>query len=213
MTDRPATLVAVVGTGTEVGKTWVSCAVLAAARDRGLAVAARKPALSFDADDRSTDADLLAAATGEDVDDVCPPGRRYPVPMAPPMAADALGLPAFVIDDLVAGVTWPAGIDLGLVETAGGARSPIADDGDCADFARRLRPDAVLLVADAGLGTIGSTRACADAVTGLPTVVVLNRYDDGTDLHRRNRAWLADRDGLAVVTDAGTALDRLRQMP
>jgi dethiobiotin synthetase len=66
--DRPARLVVVVGTGTEVGKTWSSCRLLEHARSQRLRVAARKPVQSFDADSTEpTDADRLAAATGEPV--------------------------------------------------------------------------------------------------------------------------------------------------
>jgi hypothetical protein len=39
------------------------------------------------------------------------------------------------------------------------------------------------------------------ALAAWPVVVYLNRFDDGVDLHQRNRAWLADRDGYRVVTD------------
>ncbi len=31
-------------------------------------------------------------------------------------------------------------------------------------------------------------------------MVVLNRYDEGNDLHGRNAGWLRDREGLDVVT-------------
>jgi hypothetical protein len=31
--------------------------------------------------------------------------------------------------------------------------------------------------------------------------VVLNRFEPALDLHRRNRAWLAERDGFHVVVD------------
>ena len=48
---RPRRLVAVVGTGTDVGKTWVSARVLRDLRAAGLRVAARKPAQSFDPGD------------------------------------------------------------------------------------------------------------------------------------------------------------------
>jgi len=91
--SRPGRLVVVTGTGTEVGKTWVSAAVLRLARAQGLSVAARKPAQSFAPDQGpdQRDAYLLAAATGEPADVVCRPERSYPVPMAPPMAAEALG--------------------------------------------------------------------------------------------------------------------------
>ena len=91
MTTRPARLVFVAGTGTAVGKTWTAAAVLARLRSAGLQVGARKPAQSFDAGDGPTDADVLAAATGETPHDVCPRHRWYARALAPPMAADALG--------------------------------------------------------------------------------------------------------------------------
>jgi hypothetical protein len=31
--------------------------------------------------------------------------------------------------------------------------------------------------------------------------VMLNRYDPHDELHRRNRAWLTDRDGYTVATN------------
>lgn len=196
---RPARLVVVAGTGTEVGKTWASAQALAALRDDGVQVAARKPAQSFGPGE-VTDAEVLAAATGEHQHVVCPEERWLPVPMAPPMAADALGLLPFRLSQLLP--TWPEGVELGLVETAGGVRSPLASDGDCAAYAHLLEPDHVLLVADAGLGTINGVRLSAEALAPLPLVVLLNRFDLDDDLHRRNRAWLHDADGFHVVTTA-----------
>ncbi|MER3452444.1 MAG: hypothetical protein C4344_01765, partial [Acidimicrobiia bacterium] len=103
--------------------------------------------------------------------------------MAPPMAAAALGRPPFGVGDLVRELRWPEGCDVGLVETAGGVASPIAEDGDCADLARALLPDLVLLVADAGLGTISAVRLAVRALEGLPVAVLLNRFDPADDLH------------------------------
>jgi len=60
--------------------------------------------------------------------------RWYPLPLAPPMAADRLGLPPIHLDDLVSELGWPDGVQVGLVETAGVAGSPIAHDGDGADW-------------------------------------------------------------------------------
>ena len=34
----------------------------------------------------------------------------------------------------------------------------------------------------------------------VPLLVVLNRFDADDDLHRRNAAWLAERDGFVVTT-------------
>jgi dethiobiotin synthetase len=196
-------VVAVVGTGTDIGKTWVAARLLGDLRAAGLHVAARKPAQSFDPADDPADLDaaVLAAATHETAEDVCPPHRWYETAMAPPMAAAALQRPPFTIDELIAEVRWPPDMaDVGLVETAGGLRSPLAADGDCLDFCAALVPDVVVLVADAGLGTINAVRLNVDVLAplGVPTVVVLNRFDDASDLHRRNLEWLRRQDALGV---------------
>ena len=117
---RPLRLVVVLGTGTEVGKTWTTCAVATAAIQQGERVAVRKPVQSFDPDDGSaTDAELLAAVTGEAPNEVCPRHRRYPLAMAPPMAADALGC----VDRI--GVEYPAPVD----RVGPDAAADLHDDG------------------------------------------------------------------------------------
>jgi dethiobiotin synthetase len=200
-------LVVIAGTGTEVGKTWVGARLAAALRARGWRVAARKPAQSFAPAERGrTDAEKLAAATGEAPEQVCPPARWYDTPLAPPMAADALGRPAFGIADLAGelAASWPRdALDVALVELAGGPRSPLARDGDGVDLTRALAPELVLLVADAGLGTLNAVRLSADAFATPELWVHLNRYDETSDLHRRNRAWLAERErhGARLSTD------------
>jgi dethiobiotin synthetase len=118
------------------------------------------------------------------------------------MAADALGLATVALADLVAELRWPdPPVDVGLVETAGGLRSPQAHDGDARELAAALRPDVVVLVAHAGLGTINAVRLCTEALvdTGLPVRVVLNRYDAADALHKANRTWLTERDQLDVT--------------
>lgn len=215
MTARPDRLVVVAGTGTEVGKTWCAARVIEHLRAAGTTVGARKPAQSFDPDDPyPTDAAVLSAATGEAEDDVCAPQRCYPVPLAPPMAATALGLPVPTLAELTAAASsWPTPAPtVGFVELAGGVRSPIAADGDGVALTAALRPDAVLLVADAGLGTINSVRLSVEALASqceAPVVVLLNRYDPADELHERNRAWLAQQDGLDVVTTPADAAARL----
>jgi dethiobiotin synthetase len=207
---RPKSLVAVAGTGTEIGKTWAGARLLSAARSAGLAVAARKPAQSFDpADTHPTDAEVLGDASSEAPSDVCPPHRWYGTPLAPPMAAAALGLPAFTVAELVGELVWPDSIDLGLVEGAGAVRSPLANDGDILDYLALVQPDVVMLVADAQLGTINNIRLCLGALAAYPTLVLLNRFDEAVDLHRLNRSWLMDRDGFDVVTDITELIPRL----
>jgi dethiobiotin synthetase len=195
------TLVLVSGTGTEVGKTWWTVATAQALVQAGARVAARKPAQSYSSDEAGdTDAELLAQATGEPVHTVCPAHRWYPVPMAPPMAAAELGRPGFTLSDLVSEMQPDTRASVMFVEGAGGPRSPLADDGDLVELRAMLRPDLVLLVADAGLGTINAVRTSAATLDGSPLVVALNRYDEALALHRANRTWL-ERDGFELVLE------------
>src|SRR5688500_7158924 len=101
-TIRPARLIGVLGTDTEVGKTWVSSQLLATLKLRGTRVAARKPVQSYGPDDINTDAARLAGASGEDLDDICPAHRCYPLAMSPPMAADALGRGPVLMKEIIA---------------------------------------------------------------------------------------------------------------
>jgi dethiobiotin synthetase len=214
---RPRRLIVVAGTATEVGKTWVSSRLLEELRDRDVTVSARKPAQSFDRSDVLTDAHHLGNASGEPAEEVCPPHRWYPVAMAPPMAAEVMAHEPLMLDELVAEVrdSWPGRApDVGLVELAGGPRSPMAIDGDGVDLAERLAPDLIVLVADASLGTINAVRLSIEPLVALaPTIVVLNRFDVDDDLHHRNLDWLAYRDEFDVVTDVhalvGAVLDTL----
>jgi dethiobiotin synthase len=203
---RPAVVVLVAGTGTDIGKTWVSARLLETWRRSGLSVAARKTAQSFDPGDEPTDAHVLGGASGEDPATVCPPDRWYKVAMAPPMAAASLGRSGPTTAELLDELVWPQrAVDVGLVETAGGVRSPQATDGDVMTLVEAVVPDHVVLVADAGLGTVNAVRLSVTALTDpLPSgrrhdpVVFLNRYDPSSELHRRNRDWLRHTDGFSV---------------
>lgn len=210
--SRPRVVVVVTGTGTEVGKTWVAAGLARDLVGRGLRVAARKPAQSFEPGDALTDADVLAAATGEDPEEVCPRIRWYPAAMAPPMAASVLDMTPPTLDALAGEVTagWPLPpADVGLVEGAGGVASPLGIDGDNADLVRALAADTVVLVADAGLGVINAVRLACRALEPVPVLVHLNRFDPADELHRRNVEWLRERDGLTVTTDVEDLAARL----
>jgi len=207
----PERTVLVTGTTTGVGKTWLLAAVAGALAARGLKVAARKPAQSFDPSEGPSDSEVLAGATGEDPGVVCPVRFSYPIALAPPMAARALGRPAPRLEQLLAGLRLPAA-GVAFVEGVGGPRSPLADGADTVALARALRPDAVVLVGDAALGAVNAVLLCADALEGLSPLVFLNRFDPLLDVHARNRRWLERAHSLEVFVRVPVLANRLAQI-
>lgn len=196
----------IAGTGTDVGKTWVLIRLITELRSRGHEIRARKPAQSFAPSELgTTDAELIGAACAEAATVVCPAHRWYETPMAPPMAAAVLGRPPFSISDLVREIGTQTE---GFVEGAGGPRSPIASDGDNVDLARALGAGLVVLVADAGLGTINAVELSVTAFHGFEVIVFVNRFDRTDDLHRRNREWLTEA-GHRVETEIDALADHL----
>ena len=194
----------VLGAGTGVGKTWASTSVLRFLRVSGITVAARKPVQSYRPCDDTTDAEVLAGASGEAPEEVCPRDRWYGVPMAPPIAAAFLGMAPPTLDELMAGVRWPKPrVAVGLVETVGGPRSPLAADADSAALAQALEPDLAVLVAHAGLGAINAVRLSAPVVPR-PLVVFLSHFDN-SDVQDRNLRWLQAESYDVVVDPAELA--------
>lgn len=146
----------VAGTGTDLGKTHVGCALLEAVRGRGLRVDAFKPVVSgIDprAPDTSDPARLAVALGRPDAwTEVSP--RRYRAPLAPNLAARLEG-DVLRMDDLISDCwNWLGGreVDLALVEGAGGVMSPMTDDATNLDLMSALALP-VLLVAGSYLGT------------------------------------------------------------
>ncbi len=194
-----------------MGKTWAAAALASTWRAGGATVAARKPVLSFDPDDGPTDADTLAGATGEDPVDVCPEHRRYPLAMAPPIAAATLGRPAFTVADLTGELRWPSGpaVRYGLVEGVGGPRSPLAADGDTVALIELLGPDHVVLVAGAGLGAINAVLLSVAALGARQPTILLNRFDASDTTHAGNEHWLREHTELAITTSLAALADLL----
>jgi dethiobiotin synthetase len=206
---RPARLVVITGTGTDVGKTWVAAGLLSELRRRNVAVAARKPVQSYSVGEQ-TDAEVLARAAGEAVETVCPDNRSYPLPMAPPMAAEALNCRPPALSELSDELdrSWPSNpVEVGVVEGAGGVASPLSIDGDTAGLTRRIKADVAIVVGEPQLGIINSARLARLALRPLPVVVHLNRFEPANELHQRNREWLVVKDGFKVTTSLSALAD------
>jgi dethiobiotin synthetase len=159
----------VTGTDTNVGKTFVACALIAALRAHGRRVAVMKP-IETGVADRPEDALALRAAAEDPVplDTVCP--IRLRAPLAPSVAARLEGR-TIDPEDLVQRVGARAsGSDLLLVEGAGGLLVPIAGTFTFADLARRAALP-VLIVAANRLGAVNHTALTARAASAFGLAV------------------------------------------
>ena len=184
----------VTGTGTDIGKTYVTCALIRALQAKGAAVDAFKPVVSgFDPKDAAgSDPARLAAALGAPgaVFRIAP--RRYLAPLSPNIAARLEGQ-TLVLDDMVIDAVARAAElrdGLLLVEGAGGVMSPLTDDETNLDMIVALGAP-VLLVAGSYLGTISHVLTAMVALRGAGArvaAVVMSESLDAPDLTQTARA-------------------------
>ena len=150
------------GTSTDVGKTVVTAAVAALARDRGASVAVVKPGQTGVPDGAPGDLAEVTRLSGvDDVHELV----RYPDPLAPAAAARLSGrepLDPAAFYELV--LRLHDDHELVLVEGAGGLLVRYDEDGlTLADLARGLRSP-VLVVAGPQLGTLNHTALTLEAL-------------------------------------------------
>lgn len=201
----------VTGTGTGVGKTVVTAAIAALARDRGASVAVVKPAQTGIGPAEPGDLEAVRRLAGiEDLHEWV----RYPDPLSPAAAARRSGLPALDLDATAERVrVLAADRRLVLVEGAGGLLVRYDPDGTTlADLARRLAAP-VLVVVEAGLGTLNSTALTLEALAhrGLePAGVVVGSWPVEPDLaagsNVRDLEALANRPLAGVLPEGAGRL-------
>ncbi|WP_432109324.1 dethiobiotin synthase [Streptomyces sp. AA1529] len=157
------------GAGTEIGKTVTTAAVAACALRAGRSVAVLKPAQTGVAAGEPGDvAEVLRLAGGS----ASAPGAvtgaelvRYPDPLAPETAARRAGMPYVSAGDVAeAAGKLTASHDLVLVEGAGGLLVRFDGAGSTLADAARLLAAPVLVVVEAGLGTLNTAALTAEAL-------------------------------------------------
>jgi dethiobiotin synthetase len=160
MTRPPGHVVVVIGTGTGVGKTHVTLALVRALEARGAVVAAWKPVVTGTASPDGDDARALAAALGRPLE---PPVFSAPEPISAHLAAARLGRSVDI--DAIAGRAraLARSHDYVVVETAGGLFSPLGPWRTNADVVRALAPGAAVLVAPDRLGVLHDVGAALRA--------------------------------------------------
>ena len=204
----------VTGTGTGVGKTVVTAAVAALARDRGSRVAVVKPGQTGVGPGEPGDLDeIRRLALVDDVHE----HARFPDPLAPAAAARVRGLPPVDVTASVATIRdLAAAHDLVVVEGAGGLLVRYDEDGTTiADWARALAAP-VLVVAPASLGTLNLTALTLEALAhrGItPAGVVIGCWPDEPDLasrcNIRDLETLGARPLAGAIAEGAGALEPL----
>jgi dethiobiotin synthetase len=166
----------ITGTGTGVGKTYVTALVAKAVCNAGVRVGVYKPVASGcdqrDGELVSPDASAIWEAAGRPgtLANVCP--QMFAAPLAPHLAARAEGkrVDARLLRDGIE--YWREMSDIVLVEGAGGLMSPICDDDYNADLAAEFGFP-LLVIAANELGVINAT---------LQTLITAATYCDGLDV-------------------------------
>jgi dethiobiotin synthetase len=202
----------VAGAHTDVGKTYVACALIEAARARGLTVEALKPVVSgFDPDDwaQSDPGRLLASLgrplTPETLTAISP--LRFRAALSPPMAARLEGRELRLAEMMRFCREGLAGSksDLVIVEGVGGLMSPITQDATGLDLMLELGLPAVL-VGGSYLGAISHTLTAVETLRsrglGIQAVVVSQSADPDAPDFSQTVESVAAFSGLEVIPAA-----------
>lgn len=200
----------ITGTGTDVGKTYVSGLILKALRDSGRSAAYYKAAMS--GNDRRPDGSLIpgdaryvqqVSGISQPLEEMCP--YVYEAPLSPHLAARLEGRPV-ELEKVLAGFRDLRGkYDDVVMEGSGGILCPIRVD----EREKLYLPQVVkacglgcLLVADAGLGTINHTALTAFYLKeqGIPLKgIIFNRYAPGNVMQEDNVRICEALTGVKVV--------------
>ena len=176
----------ITGTGTDIGKTWLVCALLRHWRDKGLRVAAVKPVLSgFDPLwPQASDAGILLEALGRPVtsaelDAIAP--WRFAAPLSPDMAA-AREKRRIDFDELLGFTRRVASADFQqtLVEGVGGVMAPLDAQHTVRDWIAASALPCVL-VTGSYLGSMShalTALAALEKVGADVTAIVINESAD-----------------------------------
>ena len=210
----------ITGTGTDMGKTYITGLILKKFQENGKKAAYYKAAMS--GNEKRPDGSLIpgdalhvktVSGIKEPLEEMCP--YVYETAVSPHLAAQIEGNPVELETVLQAFDSVCGNYDYVTAEGSGGILCPLRFDETklwLEDFIK-ARDLNCLIVADAGLGTINSVVLTAEYMKerGITAKGILfNHYDDKNLLHRDNRFMCEYMTGLKVlacVKDGGTELD------
>lgn len=199
----------ITATDTDIGKTFISGAIAAALKNRGIQVGVVKPVASGAISNPSgqlvsEDASFLMAAAGiseerrREVNPVC-----LAPALTPAVAAVECGVTINVANLIDTCRGMLAQSEITLVEGVGGITAPIWEDYLVADMMVELKLPAVLITRP-NLGTINHTVLTAEYARqrGIKLAgIIINRWneDEITVLERSNLAYIERMTGLPIL--------------
>lgn len=211
----------VTGTGTDIGKTYVTALMVKKLRDLGKTSGYYKAALSGAERDSSGnllpgDANYVREVGGIGQSSAPLVSYVYPEPISPHLAARLHQQP-ISMDRLDADFARAKScFDYLTVEGSGGIVCPLRWDREekfCLDDWVRHLGLSALMIADAGLGTINATVLTSEHLqkTGIPLKgIILNRFHFQSTMEEDNRHMIEEMTGapvIAKVTDNATDLE------
>ena len=199
----------ITGTGTDVGKTYVTGLIVKKLREGGASSAYYKAAMS--GNERRTDGTLITgdalqvktmSGVEQPLEEMCP--YIYETAVSPHLAAKIEGNP-IEMECVLKNFDRVCGTyDYVTVEGSGGIFCPLRFDEQkvqLEDFIK-ARSLACLMIADAGLGTINAVVLTAEYMKArkIPVKgIIFNHYEPGNPLHEDNRLMCEAMTGLNVV--------------
>ena len=195
----------VTGTGTDIGKTYVSAAIAKAMTDKGLNLAYYKAAVSGADSVELSDAGFVKKQASLKQETGSLLSYLYQVPLSPHLAARGenrfASLEKIKSDFKLLSEKY----DYILSEGAGGIICPVVWERDShlmyTDIIRALNLPCVV-VADAGLGTINHTVLTISYLKLLNfkiAGVILNRFDENSMMHRDNLHMIEQLSEIKVI--------------
>ena len=210
----------ITGTGTDVGKTYVTGLIVKKLREGGASAAYYKAAMS--GNDRRADGTLIPgdalqvkrmSGIEQPLEEMCP--YIYETAVSPHLAAKLEGK-SLEMECVLKHFDYVCGkYEYITAEGSGGILCPLRFDEQqiqLEDFIK-ARSLSCLMVADAGLGTMNAVVLTAEYMKAhkIPVRgIIFNRYEPGNPLHEDNRLMCEAMTGLHIIAgvkDGDTDLD------
>lgn len=210
----------ITGTGTEVGKTYITGLIIKKLRENGRNAAYYKAAMS--GNERRSDGSLIPgdalqvktmSGIVQPLEEMCP--YVYETAVSPHLASKIEGNPVDIVRVMQGFDEVCSKYDFVTAEGSGGILCPLRFDGQKLQLEDFIKAGnmSCLMIADAGLGTINSVVLTAEYMKAHDMIlqgIIFNHYEPGSLLHDDNIEMCEYMTGskvIACVKDSDTELD------